>query len=456
MKDIKFERELKLLLYYIREYGIQHSTLTKRDKPGSNAHNNFVANVHKGYMLAQENVVGNLTKVLTEKKQVKKKLKEANRARNKGSQEECRLLLKKLKIQETSFRKIMDSIAWTLLGFEITDVRKLYGGEEPIDITNSNIESCINYSEHIFSNNPLEFALINDLTSFVQTGDILQYKYGESLSVIELKEGIVNEKVFDVLDYFQKSKCDKYLYMTLEEEGNKFKEQLIRNIKQIATGTAVVDTLKTGQGTDRFTGLKVNTEQEQLELATFTDVTSELIKKARSKGYAIIVVENCLSVGVYYNDKFPKRIFSKWMKASKNRTPIYDLRQSLIDPVSYPLFLQPFPKNTIVDIVLGRISILMSIDINTWLAPLEKEGYIVKWLSEKETRRLYGNLKGQAKLLSINGRAIAVEKDDFSIALQGGLFARMFTSFNTPSAMRKYIIEINKKAIKKKENSFDK
>lgn len=450
MKDVKFERELKLLLNYIREYGIQHSTITKKDIPGSDGHDKFVTNVHKGYMFAQRNVLSNLTKVLNEKKLIKEKLKDANRAKDKTAKEECLSTLEKLKFQELAFRKIIDSIAWTLLGFEMSAVRRLYGGEELIDITDSNIESCVKYSEDIFSKNPLEFALISDLTSFVQAGDILHYEYGKRLSIVELKSGKTNEKVFNVLDFYQKTKCDNYLYTTLEKEGDKFRKQLTRTVKQIATETAVVDTLKTGQGTDRLTGLNVNIIQEQLELDTFTDNVLDLIEKARGKGYAISVIEDCLPIGVYFNDKFPNIAFVEWMKIMKNEIPIYDIRQSLLDPVAFPLFLQPFSQNTIIDIVLGNISILMSIDINAWLAPLEKEGYKIKWLSEKETRKFNANIKGKHIPLSINGKSIMVEKDDFSFTIQGGLFVRMFTSFNTPSAMRKYLIETHKVAIKEK------
>lgn len=35
MKDVKFERELKLLLCYIREYGIQHSNISMKEPYGS-------------------------------------------------------------------------------------------------------------------------------------------------------------------------------------------------------------------------------------------------------------------------------------------------------------------------------------------------------------------------------------------------------------------------------------
>lgn len=440
MKDIKFERELKLLINYIREYGIHHAAIMKGDLPGSDSHNQFVIQVHRGYMLAQKSVLCNLTRVLQEKKQVKAKLKDANRSRDKEAGKDCTLQLEKLEFQEVIFRKIMDSIAWTLLRLDITDVRRLYGGEEPIDITDSNIESCVEYSELVFSRNPLEFALINDLTSFVQAGDILLYKYGESLSIIELKSGETNKRVLDLLGSYMECNCDRFLFLSLEKEDEKFKKQFERTVRQMEAESEVVHVLKTGQGTDRITGLQVNIGQERLELDTYTETLISLVEKARTKGYAIGAVEDCLFLGVYENDRFPRGVFSEWMRGIKHKSPIYDLRQSLLDPVAFPLFLQPFPTNTVVDIALGRVSVLLCVDLDAWLSPLEKEGFTIQWMSKKETNKLYAKVKGKTCHLSFDGRALMIQKDDFSFILQGGAFVRMFTLFNTPSAMRKYFM----------------
>lgn len=455
MKDVKFERELKLLLCYIREYGIQHSNISIKEPYESDIHNRFVANVHKGFMFAQRNVIDNLIIILKEQKQIKAQIKEANKVKDKSTKEECCILLKKLKFQEYVFRKIMDSIAWIILGFEVSDIRRLYGGEELIDITDSNIESCIAFSENIFSNNPMAFALISDLTSFVQTGDILLFEYGKKLEVVELKSGDTNAKVLDLLDFYIKNQCDYFLDKTFQKEGHKFEKQFMRTVKQLATESEVVNTLKTGQGIDRLTGLNVDIVQEHIELDTFTDVVLQLIETARKKGYAICVIENCLHIGVYFNNKFPSTIFYEWMENRKIETPIYDLSKSIWQPLAFPIFLQPFSENTILDILNRNITILMTIDINVWLAPLKKDGYQIKWLSEKQTRKNNAKIKG-IKPFSIKGKSISIEKDDYGMILQGGIFGRMFTLFNTPSAMRKYIIELHKKVAEKNANEFSK
>ena len=54
MKDVKFERELKLLLCYIREYGIQHSNISIKEPYESDIHNRFVVMYIRDLCLLKE------------------------------------------------------------------------------------------------------------------------------------------------------------------------------------------------------------------------------------------------------------------------------------------------------------------------------------------------------------------------------------------------------------------
>lgn len=445
MKDVKFERELKNLIYYVLQYGIHRSTI-KADMPNPNYDEMvaFVTNVHKGFMLAQESVVRNLTEVLQQKKKAKQQLKIDSRERNTVAKKADQNLLNKLEYQEYVFRKVIDSIAFILLRYELSDARRLYCGEQPIDITDSNLQSCIKYSQEIFQKDPMTFALISDLSSFIQAGDILQYRYGEEVSVLELKEGVVNEKVLETMRFYEQTKCDMFLTLTLEQEGPRFERQLLRTAKQFQKEQSIVDVINTGRGTDMFTGLNVNVIQDNMEFETFTETVKELLKDARAKGYAISIIDGCLPIGVYYNAKFPKEIFAYWMKVSKINAPIIDLRQSILDPTAYPIFLLGIPQSSLVDIVLGRVSILMSIDIDCWLLPLKQDGYKIDYIPKSKLQSTFkSSLKNIHPIMS-EGKCVTVEKNGIKQFLQKGLLARMFTMLSTPSSMRKYIVEMFK------------
>lgn len=72
-------------------------------------------------------------------------------------------------------RKSMDSIAWQLFNYDITVMRRLYYGQELIDITDSNLDSELYYIDEYVKENPEGFVLISDLTSFIQVGDIVTF-----------------------------------------------------------------------------------------------------------------------------------------------------------------------------------------------------------------------------------------------------------------------------------------
>lgn len=61
-------------------------------------------------------------------------------------------------------------------------------------------------------------------------------------------------------------------------------------------------------------------------------------------------------------------------------------------------------------------------------------------MSKKETARANSKMKGSNKIFDVNGQGILIEKDDVSIEVGQGIFSRMFTSFNTPSSIRKLLL----------------
>ena len=69
-----------------------------------------------------------LQKILKEQKQIKSDLKQARRNRNSDSIKKLNELLDKIKYQEMVVRKAMDSIAWQILKYDLTVMRRLYQG----------------------------------------------------------------------------------------------------------------------------------------------------------------------------------------------------------------------------------------------------------------------------------------------------------------------------------------
>lgn len=449
MKDVVFYRELKILINGVRSYGIQHCCDKNVDilMTDSDKRDDFTMQVHKGFFLAQKNAIYLLQKILREQKQLKMDLKQARRDRDKDKKSVIDDLIKKVKYQERVVRKAMDSIAWQLFGYDLTVMRRLYCGKELIDITDSNLDSELYYIDNYVKENPDGFVLISDLTSFIQIGDVVTFAPKKGLQIVELKEGRTNLEMFQIIDNVIKTNCPRYLKNELEKMDKKKEEQFFRDIKQINKGIKTLQTINEGKGIDFLTGLEVKIDKDEIQLGTFGDTVNELLKECSKKGYAISVIEGCLLIGVYETDKFPSVAFDVWAKGLGITMPIVDLRHSVFDPLGYPVFLQPFKDDYILDIIQGKKVIKMTIDINAWMKTFENDGIKWRWLSKKETARINSKFNGKNGIFSLEEKGIQIENGNGVTQYIGeGVFSRVFTGFNTPSSIKKLLITSLEKA----------
>lgn len=449
MKDIVFNRELKILINGVRSYGIQHCCDKNVDTlmADSDKRSDFIIQVHKGFWGAQKRAIFLLQKILKEQKQLKADLKQARRDKDKDKATVIGNLMQKVKYQEMVVRKSMDSIAWQLFSYDLTVMRRLYNGQELIDITDSNLDSELHYINEYIKENSDGFVLISDLTSFVQVGDIVAFAPQKGLQIGELKEGKINFEIFHIINNAIKTDCPRYLRSELGKMDKKMKEQFHRDVKQIDRSIKTWQTLNEGKGIDFLTGLPVTIDKDEIQLGTFEDTVSELLEKCTKKGYAISVIEECLLIGVYETDKFPSVAFEVWAKGLGIKMPIVDFRQSMFDPLGYPVFLQQFKDYYILDIIQGKKVVKMTMDINAWMNTFENDGIKWRWLSKKETARINSKFKGKNGIFSLEGKGIEIKNENGVTQYIGeGVFSRVFTGLNNPSSIKKLLITSMEKA----------
>lgn len=458
MNSRKFERELKTLIYYVREYGIQHlsfppSELSRIHDDNSIAEE-FMTQVHKGFYFAQERIIDLLTKVINEQKTAKRGIAETRRTRNKPTEQALQTKLDTAHYQECILRRVIDSIVWNLCGLELATVRRLYMDQEPIDITDSNLNSELSFLENYKQSHPTGFALISDLSMVVQVGDIITKNMSEGTGIIELKEGHVNKRVFEILHKYEDNHCDYYLASVLSEEGKKFSEQFFRSVKQLHKDMLAVNIINEGQGKDPQSGKEVTVVESTLELATFNPVFLDVIKRASVKGSASQTIQGCLTV-VAYDVTHPMMVTGQGSEAPLDRTSknnnaddttirTMDLRQTLTDPTTRPLFLCPLPECSIVDIAMERTIVKFYLNVPLWLQMFEDQGFTIRRLGKKETARMKQQADHGTQILDVNGQALEIQKGAYKTLLGAGVLVRMFTCLNTPLSMVDYFSEMEK------------
>ena len=460
MNSQKFERELKKLIYYVREYGIQH--LSFHPSELSRIHDDhtvaeeFTMQVHKGFYFAQEQVIELLRKVINEQKKAKRNLAEARRNRDKEKERNLQEKRDTAHYQECILRRVIDAIVWTLCGFDLSTIRRLYMEQEPIDITDSNLNSELSFLESYKQSHPSGFALISDLSMIVQVGDIITKDISDGTGIVELKEGRVNKRVFEILNEYGENHCDHYLASVLSEEGKKVSEQFFRSVKQMHKDMLAVNIINEGQGEDPQSGEQVTIVESSLELATFNPVFLDVIKQASKTGRASQTIQGCLTIVAYDiahpvsltaqpNDAPSERpLKGKQKNEEDNTIRSMDLRQTLIDPTTRPLFLCPLPESYIVDIAMERKIVKFYLSVPLWLQMFENQGFTVRMLGKKETARMKQQGNRGTQILEVNGQAVEIQKGAYKTLLGEGLLSRMFTCLNTPLAMVDYFSEMEK------------
>lgn len=439
MKDKNFERELKTIIYLIREYGIKNIDIKTRDGIGKaisgkhidkETYKGFIIEVHNGFFKAQKLIVYNLQKLSLEKKKIRAELKQNAR--------DTKLInnLKLVEYQTKVFKRLSDSILWQILMQDDTKIRRLYHGHPDIDITNANIDYDIEVIESIFLQNPMMFPLLSDITNANQVGDVLIFDYENgSVYIMELKDGKVNDEIKRILDQFTINKCEAQLAYELADRNEHFTKHFTRYLKQLDKLNNTVKTINDGEGFDYFSNLNVKISEVELEVNYYHDVISEMFKDLKSKNYSVRVIDECLLIGVYsHNPILLDEGFETWKKMSSIDFPTIDYRSSFFEPTAFPLLLFNFSNEDILKIITGEYTIKMTIDIDKMLRKFCSDELSYKWLTKKETSRI-NSQSSKSKIFTHRGQGIAISYNDEISYVAGGVFIKLFYRFIKPQSL---------------------
>lgn len=430
----EFEKIIEQIFEYTHEYAFINLDL-KQDNPPSHwtteEKNKFTEYVHIGFKKAQELVLDKLLNYENDIEELKKILKQSRRNRNKIVEEDTQKSINIIKYKTSILRIFMDFIAWQFLGGQYYKVRRFYDmkkkdNSRPI-LSKSNIKSVKNAVEYYHSLSPLNFALISDLTSFIDIGDILLMD-NYRLRPIEVKEGEKNEEIFNFL-------FKEKILENLETIDENFLKQAKRILNQAKRGHLLCNFLKNEKGIDPFTELKTEVNKEAFEIKTYIDEFEKLIANLDVKNYSYTIIEDIISIGIYQNEVIHmgdilipflnNEMFGK-------AYPVFNYREKFQMPISEPIFYYGLSKKTIFDILFGRINIIMSINLDKFIEFCNLQGLDAKYLSEEETMKR--KTKGEISSFEFEKQNIMIGDS----ILDGGLIARMLFDFVRPSSIIEY------------------
>jgi hypothetical protein len=126
------------------------------------------------------------------------------------------------------FRSINDSLVWILLGKDAAfKVERLSRGKTRSNLIDQNPASVIRFLDHISSSGK-RIGIWNDATRCVDLSDVTVFDPSEGVSFLELKQGKVNDSIFETIKAGTIAAIDSF-YSQFGEKGFK---QLERTVKQ--------------------------------------------------------------------------------------------------------------------------------------------------------------------------------------------------------------------------------
>lgn len=328
--------------------------------------------------------------------------------------------------EELLYRGIADSIAWQFLGGQLCHARRLFKEQRQPDLKQCNFSSVVVAANSIVQNDPDAMPLISDLTSFVQVGDIISMAPGKGLSIIEVKEGAVNNRILDFLGFYRQSGCERALEYFLASEGPLVAKQMGRVLRQEERMSHVLEVMNTGASTDPDTSQKIKIPDEFIPVEDWDGELNQLIQNSEERGWALDVVEDCLFVACYSKGPMlhaSNLAFNAWFDGcgGDETSPRARMLDSMQAPLALPIFSRQLPEEAKFDLLFGRKQICMGINVDALIKRCEDVGLRVRVGSNKETTEIE-----QAGVTPYRhkGKSIFIAKNDKEMALLDGIFMR--------------------------------
>jgi hypothetical protein len=305
------------------------------------------------------------------------------------------------------WRRVNDALAWSVLGLQDHQVRRMCHRKPRPTLLQANPEAMRRLLDRVNSD-PLSFVLWSDATSCIDVGDVICRSFSGGLNgIFEVKEGKVNERIIDLLtspgDIETKaSQIDNFA----QEYGEKGIEQLGRVIRQRERTEQVQKILDTDEGFDPYRGEYIKVQQADVRVETYDNCLADAI--TQSADHAILqCIDGCLWVyidrdpGMNPKDRveaFSAAVFQqspgvrRWNEERygvASLAEVASLNENLFVPEALPLFLRQLDPDAIRDVLLGGLKdrVLLYFDWVQYGHLIESLGAELIWSTAKAGRR---------------------------------------------------------------------
>jgi hypothetical protein len=196
--DLKFERDVAEAARLATRHAVESLNVKSRDDIAKLPRSDFVAKCHEGFSLAQDIALKNVLALEPELRAIRQKRTAYEKGKKKGELKDdanyaaLRAEEDRLSTGIRLFQRLVDAIAWQILGMNSVLIRSTVTGQEGGYLTDKNLTSVLRVIAERKAAG--EFMLINDLTSCLGagSGDLIHVHIDQRLTFLEVKEGEEN------------------------------------------------------------------------------------------------------------------------------------------------------------------------------------------------------------------------------------------------------------------------
>jgi hypothetical protein len=440
-KDFKeFEVQVIELADLICEYGLK-TTIEKTGFKGNNLEQlveehrlTFMQYCHDGFKLAQSRILKMMLEFENHRETLTDKLKNANREKQKETASRLKEKIAQIEYKEDILRHLIDCISWQLFNGQLYINRRLYQGVKGSKkLKSSNINSAILVAEQI-NKHPYDFALITDLSAFIQTADLIHVKETGEKIFVELKQGGKSREILKVMDKMLASEQPPGEILKEANLDINSMDQLIRNLKQFAQASNVTSILRNDKGKDK-SGRDVNIITPKEDTPMFLEELNTLEKQLSTQNWAYNVVDECLHIAFYKGImKNGGPAILEGLAESNNQSHFIVNFLTVIKSLNKPFFFLPVSKSLIFDILFGRVKFFIMLEMEKFMDLFPKFGLKAEWMTPKETMKIKQSQKN-AQMFTLKNKGIKITKDgvEGNMIVTHGLLSKMFFEHIYPS-----------------------
>ena len=317
--------------------------------------------------IGQEKILELIIPLYEDLKSLKNLKKEANRNSDKDFVKKIDSTSNELNYRIKILRHFADNIAWLFLKNHYYKARRFYSGNpNRPDLLNTNLDSVIIAADKFHSESKYNFALITDLTTFIDIGDIILLEK-RGFSIVECKSGSVQKKVFDFIDQLGNEKIPIKELITPDVD-KKFLDQVKRTLNQNQKGSRILNFLENEEGKDAFSEKEIKIWETKRPQIYYFDILIDLLDQTEEKGFSTTHLDNIIYIGIFKEDKtFEYHLFYETVREITKKLVSTDYLQQIDIPLKEPLFFKPIGKEAIFDIFFGRLKIILCIDLDNLL-----------------------------------------------------------------------------------------